>query len=137
MALKKLIDVGEAFPIKKPRLGAAPPPADTLDNVGEQEAAPIRHAPQTVLTTPHQAPEMGARAAAPPVRQHTQGRYGRGVHTGKGIDARRQVKTGRTYQFGARTTVAFADEVKRLAADRGITIGELLEEMLEGYRNVK
>jgi predicted DNA-binding ribbon-helix-helix protein len=56
------------------------------------------------------------------------------VHSGPGIDARRRTKTGRDHQFGARTTLAFADEVKRIAASRGITIGELLDDMLDAWR---
>ena len=39
MALKRLIDVGVAFPIKPARLGAAPPASDVLDNVGAAEGS--------------------------------------------------------------------------------------------------
>jgi hypothetical protein len=135
MALKKLVDVGEVFPLKRsPRLGAAPPPADVLDNVALPDMPSlardhIEHplTPRTVLTegpTPR-----------PGTVQPQSG--GRGIHTGKGIDARRQIRTGRDYQFGARTTVAFADEVKRLAAAEGVTIGELLDAMLAAYRSHK
>jgi hypothetical protein len=134
MALKKLVDVGEAFPVKKkPRLGVAPPPADVLDNVGAPDLPPV---PVAVKEEPPVRPRENlpeARSAqAAPVQSHSGD--GRGVHTGKGIDARRQIKTGRNYQFGARTTVAFADEVKRIAANKEITIGELLEDMLAAYR---
>jgi hypothetical protein len=135
MALKKLVDVGEAFPLKRsPRLGAAPPPADVLDNIALPDLPPLAsehfeqpRAPRTAFSD--------APFPRPAVVQHQSG--GRGIHTGKGIDARRQIRTGRDYQFGARTTVAYADEVKRLAAAEGVTIGELLDAMLEAYRNRK
>jgi hypothetical protein len=135
MALKKLVDVGEAFPLKRsPRLGAAPPPADVLDNVALHDLRPLASehlqqspAPRTAYTD--------APLPRPAAVQHQSG--GRGIHTGKGIDARRQIRTGRDYQFGARTTVAFADDVKRLAAAEGVTIGELLDAMLDAYRNRK
>jgi hypothetical protein len=135
MALKKLVDVGEAFPVKRsPRLGAAPPPADVLDNVALPDLPPLARD----HLEPPQAPRMlltGGPAPRHVAAQHQSG--GRGIHTGKGIDARRQIRTGRDYQFGARTTVAFADEVKRLAAAEGVTIGALLDAMLEAYRNRK
>jgi hypothetical protein len=135
MALKKLVDVGEAFPVKRsPRLGAAPPPADVLDNVALHDLPPLAsehfeqpRAPRTALSD--------VPSPRPSAIQHQSA--GRGIHTGKGIDARRQIRTGRDYQFGARTTVAFADEVKRLAAAEGMTIGELLDAMLDAYRNRK
>ena len=135
MALKKLVDVGEAFPVKKkPRLGVAPPLADVLDNIGAPDLPPPAPLPANETK---QQPDIPDNADLTPVPRSTKVERakngGRGVHTGKGIDARRQKKTGRDYQFGARTTVAFADEVKRLAAAEGITIGELLEDMLEAY----
>jgi len=127
MALKKLVDVGEAFPVRRnPRLGVAPPPADVLDNVGVADPLPV---PVTAKEEGRIPPRENARAAP----DHSQGGDGRGVHTGKGIDARRQRKTGRDYQFGARTTAGFADEVKRIALSKGIAIGELLEDMLAAY----
>lgn len=134
MALKKLVDVGVAFPVKRPRLGPAPPPADVLDNVGAPEAsAPKLVAPPSdvPLARPLADPS-GASSAV--VHAGSLARDGRGVHVGLGIDARRGEKSGRSYQFGARTTVAFSDEVKRLAAKRKVTIGEVLEDMLKAYR---
>lgn len=131
MALKKLVDVGEAFPVKRPRLGVAPPPADVLDNVSVRDLPPP--GPAEVNDERHaDLPEKAAVASLHTAPLQRAG-DGRGVHTGKGIDARRQKKTGRDYQFGARTTVEFADEVKRIAASRGVTIGELLEDMLGAY----
>ena len=135
MALKKLVDVGETFPVKRPRLGVAPPPADVLNNVAVRDLR--KPSPVEVIEEPHADLPPEKAAIAVPLRAAAAQPYagdGRGVHTGKGIDARRQKKTGRDYQFGARTTVAFADEVKRIAASRGVTIGELLEDMLGAYR---
>lgn len=138
MALKKLVDVGEAFPVRKgPRLGVAPPPADVLDNVGVPDLPPpvLVAAREEPVAPQRQKANTALPAQSAPVQPLSGD--GRGVHTGKGIDARRQKKTGRDYQFGARTTVAFADEVKRIAASDGITIGELLEDMLEAYKDSK
>jgi hypothetical protein len=136
MALKKLVDVGETFPVKRPRLGAAPPPADVLNNVGAPDLAPPAPVAANDALNAYPVPQA---AVAPPViaPASRDGSDGRGIHTGKGIDARRQKKTGRDYQFGARTTVAFADELKRIAASKGITIGGLLEDMLEAYKGSK
>lgn len=125
MALKK-IDVGVKFPKLKPsRLGAAPPLDDVLDNVGAPEAPPSRQ--NAAPPSPSVRSVQNSASASVPAK-------GRGVHAGVVTDARRGPRTGRTYQFGARTTPEFAEEVKRMAAEKGVTIGELLEDMLAAHR---
>lgn len=122
MALKK-IDVGVKFPKLKPsRLGAAPPLDDVLDNVGASDVSPAR----ARTAAPAQDQTTGSESSVPA--------KGRGVHAGLVTDARRGPRTGRTYQFGARTTPEFAEEVKRMAAEKGVTIGELLEAMLAAHK---
>lgn len=141
MALKQLVDVGEKFPtLKRARLGAAPPIEDVLDNVGAPELAP----PPTqaaAAAQPEQlkeAPTDDATRAKPATKkkESTTKRVGQGVHKGTGTDARRYRKSGRTFQFGARVKPEFAEGMKLTAADRNVTIGELLEEMRSIYDSI-
>lgn len=129
MALKRVIDIGEAFPTpKRHRLPVAPPADDVLDNVGT---------PGAMSPTP--APDEGgegAEKAKPRKAASKEGaskKAGHGVHRGEGTDARRYRRTGRTYQFGARVRLEFAERVKALATEKNVTIGELLDAMLAAY----
>ncbi|MEQ1697706.1 MAG: hypothetical protein ABL901_17880 [Hyphomicrobiaceae bacterium] len=137
MALKKLIQIDESFPVmKRARLGAAPPIEDVLDNVGTPEVPAVQAAQP--VTTEHEATPEPKSDEAPknkPARKREASakRVGQGVHKGSGIDARRYRKTGRTYQFGARVRPEFAEQLKVLAADKNVTIGELLEAMYDAY----
>jgi hypothetical protein len=141
MALKQLIDVGEKFPtLKRARLGAAPPIDDVLDNVGMPEL--------TVPVTPLASPAVAEQSTEPasddaprakPVAKKKDAptkRVGQGVHKGSGTDARRYRKSGRTFQFGARVKPEFAESMKVTAADKNVTIGELLEEMRAIYDSI-
>ncbi|MEQ1698186.1 MAG: hypothetical protein ABL901_20340 [Hyphomicrobiaceae bacterium] len=141
MALKQLVDVGEKFPtLKRARLGAAPPIEDVLDNVGAPELAPPPTLPaiaaQTDQTVGPAADE--ALRAKPPAKkkESTTKRVGQGVHKGAGTDARRYRKSGRTFQFGARVKPEFAEGMKVTAADKNVTIGELLEDMRAIYDSI-
>ncbi len=133
MALKQLIDVGEAFPkLKRARLGAAPPVEDVLDNIGMPEtpaAAPAQPAAEQSETPTQQQSDEAPRVRNPAKKEPRNKRVGQGVHKGSGTDARRYRKTGRTFQFGARVRPDFAEAVKVEAAAKNVTIGELLEEM--------
>lgn len=145
MALKQLVDVGEKFPtIRRARLGAAPPIEDVLDNVGAPELAPL--ATQTVAVA---QPEQSKEPAKEPIaddahrtkvagkkKESTSKRVGQGIHKGTGTDARRYRKSGRTFQFGARVKPEFAESMKVTAADKNVTIGELLEEMRSIYDSI-
>jgi hypothetical protein len=141
MALKQLIDVGEKFPIlKRARLGAAPPIDDVLDNVGTPELpAPVTQpaSPAVAEQSKEPAPEDAPRAK-PVVKKKEAAakRVGQGVHKGSGTDARRYRKSGRTFQFGARVKPEFAESMKITAADKNVTIGELLEEMRAIYDSI-
>ena len=139
MALKKLVDVGEEFPkLKRARLGAAPPIEDVLDNVGTPEPPP----PVQAAVAQEQQPKDAAtdevtRTKAPAKKKESSARrVGQGVHKGTGTDARRYRKSGRTFQFGARVKPEFAEGMKLTAADRNVTIGELLEEMRSIYDSI-
>lgn len=138
MALKKLVDVGEEFPkLKRARLGAAPPIEDVLDNVGTPEPPPV----QPVVAQAEQPKEAVTnevtRTNAPTKKKEASARrVGQGVHKGTGTDARRYRKSGRTFQFGARVKPEFAESMKLTAADRNVTIGELLEEMRSIYDSI-
>lgn len=147
MALKKLIEIDEKFPvIKKPRLGAPPPADDVLDNVGEaekpQKAAVLETTPmQDDGTTADAAaaaedesatPEQ-TRSGAPRKRERQPKRQ---AHPDRSIYGRRYRKTGRTFQFGARVTPEFAEAMRVTAAARNITIGELLDEMRMMYDKI-
>jgi len=144
MALKRLVDIDEKFPvIKKSRLGAAPQAEDVLDNVGSPDislnhaAATVpSHSPNDAIAETPKAAEDGERNGAAKKRERTAKRVGQGVHKGRGTDARRYRKTGRTYQFGARVSHDFAEGVKVTAAARNVTIGELLEEMRSIYDSI-
>lgn len=148
MALKKLIEIDEKFPvIKKPRLGAPPPADDVLDNVGEaekpqkataRETTPIEHdgttadgaaAAEDESATPEQT-----RSGAPRKRERQPKRQ---AHPDRSIYGRRYRKTGRTFQFGARVTPEFAEAMRVTAAARNITIGELLDEMRTIYDSIR
>lgn len=138
MALKKLIEVDEKFPVlKRPRLGAPPPPDDVLDNVGAPEPSAVTPSPQG--TQPTEAlpsePEIvePVQSPAPKKRERSSKRVGQGVHKGKGTDFRRYRHTGRTLQFGARVRPEFAEGVKETAAAKNKTIGELLDDMYALY----
>lgn len=147
MALKKLIDVGEAFPkVKRARLGAAPAIEDVLDNVGTPEPAPVLVTPAQAIEAPPPAalsatePLEVREVAADPQQPRPQKRAepkprraGQGTHKGSGTDARRYRKSGRTFQFGARTKPDFAEAIKKRAGDMNVTIGELLEDMMSFY----
>lgn len=141
MALKKLVDVGEKFPtLKRARLGAAPPVEDVLDNVGEPElAAPPKQftdAAPTEHPGEYLSPDTPRAKPAAKKREGTAKRVGQGVHKGTGTDARRYRKSGRTFQFGARVKPEFAERMKLTAADKNVTIGELLEEMRSIYDSI-
>lgn len=143
MALKKLVDVGEKFPtLKRARLGAAPPVEDVLDNVGAPELAPpTTLSPPAAAVTPTQPSDASADDAPrsrpqTKKREGTTKRVGQGVHKGGGTDARRYRKSGRTFQFGARVKPEFAERMKLTAADKNVTIGELLEEMRSIYDSI-
>ncbi len=141
MALKKLVDVGEKFPtLKRARLGAAPPVEDVLDNVGEPELAPPRKQPADGAPTepPGERLSQNAPRAKPAAKKKegTAKRVGQGIHKGTGTDARRYRKSGRTFQFGARVKPEFAEMMKLTAADKNVTIGELLEEMHSIYDSI-
>ncbi len=139
MSLKKLVDVGEEFPkLKRARLGAAPPIEDVLDNVGTPEPPPPV---QPVVAQAEQPKEAVTnevtRTNAPTKKKEASARrVGQGVHKGTGTDARRYRKSGRTFQFGARVKPEFAESMKVTAADRNVTIGELLEEMRSIYDSI-
>lgn len=147
MALKKLVDVGEAFPkIKRARLGAAPAIEDVLDNVGTPEPTPVAVAPVAVIEPPKpvapvtaaptekgEAPDEPQPAKLQKRAEPKPRRAGQGTHKGNGTDARRYRKSGRTFQFGARTKPDFAEAIKQRAGDMNVTIGELLEDMMRFY----
>lgn len=141
MALKQLVDVGEKFPtLKRARLGAAPPIEDVLDNVGTSELAPP---PTQAAATSEpgqlkEAPTDDATRAKPATKkkESTTKRVGQGVHKGAGTDARRYRKSGRTFQFGARVKPEFAEGMKVTAANKNVTIGELLEDMRAIYDSI-
>ena len=135
MALKKLVEIDESFPVlKRARLGAAPPAEDVLDNVGAVEVQPP---PLAIMEVPKAGTEEEFQTKTPKKRERSARRVGQGVHKGAGTDARRYRKTGRTDQFGARVKPEFAETVKVMAADKNMTIGELLEEMLNVYKAAK
>ena len=141
MALKKMIEIDEAFPVlKRARLGAAPPAHDVLDNVGAPELPTKQAAPEPapMVKIPEPNPELAtsdddAATHAPKKRERAAKRVGRGIHKGGGTDARRYRTTGRTHQFGARTSPEFAESVKVMAREKNMTVGELLENMLKAY----
>lgn len=145
MALKKLIQIDETFPvIKKSRLGAAPPAEDVLDNVGEREpvvrgAAPPIEPPRIDgdAITQEGGDETTPRSGAPKKRERAARRTGQGGVRDSSIYGRRYRKTGRGFQFGARVTPEFADGIKATAAARNMTIGELLEEMRGIYDSIQ
>ena len=135
MALKKLVQIDESFPVlKRARLGAAPPAEDVLDNVG---AVDVQPPPLAIVEVPKAGTEEESQTKTPKKRERSARRVGQGVHKGAGTDARRYRKTGRTDQFGARVKPEFAETVKVMAADKNMTIGELLEEMLNVYKAAK
>lgn len=146
MALKKLIEIDEKFPvIKKPRLGAPPPADDVLDNVGEAEKPQKATVRETTPieddgTTADAAAEDDSstreqtRSGAPRKRERQPKRQG---HPDRSIYGRRYRKTGRTFQFGARVTPEFAEGMRVTAAARNITIGELLDEMRAIYDSIR
>jgi hypothetical protein len=141
MALKKLVDVGEKFPtLKRARLGAAPPVEDVLDNVGAPELAPppVEQADAAPAEHPVEQPSHATPRAKPAAKKRDGSgkRVGQGIHKGTGTDARRYRKSGRTFQFGARVKPEFAEGMKLTAADRNVTIGELLEEMRSIYDSI-
>ncbi len=148
MALKKLIEIDEKFPvIKKPRLGAPPPADDVLDNIGEAEK-PKKAAERetraiegdgTTADTAAAADDESAtpeqtRSGAPRKRERQPKRQ---AHPDRSIYGRRYRKTGRTFQFGARVTPEFAEAMRVTAAARNITIGELLDEMRAIYDSIR
>lgn len=132
MALKKIIDIGETFPVKKPRLGAAPPVEDVLDNVAPPVVPYAAPTPPPVVAPPSALPETRRPIAKPQKPAKIQD--GRGVHRGIGTDLRHSQTTGRTYQFGVRTTPEFAETIKQMAAEKRMTLGEVLELLLDAYR---
>ena len=142
MALKKMIEIDETFPVlKRARLGAAPPAHDVLDNVGAPELPtkqlPPEPASMVKVAEPNFDPVTGDETAAthaPKKRERAAKRVGRGIHKGGGTDARRYRTTGRTHQFGARTSPEFAESVKVMAREKNMTVGELLEDMWKAYR---
>ena len=142
MALKKMIEIDETFPVvKRARLGAAPPAHDVLDNVGAPELPTQQPLPEPALMAkvaePDPAPAIGDETAATTAlkkRERAAKRAGRGIHKGGGTDARRYRTTGRTHQFGARTSPEFAESVKVMAREKNMTVGELLEDMWKAYR---
>ena len=142
MALKKIIQIDETFPVlKRARLGAAPPAHDVLDNVGAPELPTKQLPPESAMIAkvaePNLDPDTGDEAAAthaPKKRERAAKRVGRGIHKGGGTDARRYRTTGRTHQFGARTSPEFAESVKVMAREKNMTVGELLEDMWKAYR---
>ena len=141
MALKKLVDVGEKFPVlRRARLGAAPPGEDDLDNGGAPELAspPVQPAAPASQEPAGEEPIQNAPRAKPVAkkREGAAKRVGQGVHKGSGTDARRYRKSGRTFQFGARVKPEFAEGMKQTAATLNVTIGELLEEMRSIYDSI-
>jgi hypothetical protein len=139
MALKKIIDIGETFPVKKPRLGAAPPLDDVLDNIAAAQAVPGPVIAPPSARVPVQVPVQSDTTAKAPAKPPRPAKVndGRGIHRGIGTDLRHNTTTGRTYQFGVRTTPEFAETIKQMAAERRMTLGEVLEEMLEVYRRAR
>lgn len=145
MALKKLVEVDEKFPVlKRPRLGAPPPADDVLDNVGAAELSPTvpsaqaPQQPQPAEAAPVEPENVeAAQHAAPKRRERQTKRVGQGIHKGMGTDARRYRKTGRTLQFGARVRPEFAESVKVTAAAKNKTIGELLDDMYAIYGSLQ
>jgi hypothetical protein len=148
MALKKMVDIGEKFPvIRKPRLGAPPPADDVLDNVGEpekqQKAVPSpeamapatdrESAPDASSADDNTASEQG-RGTAPRRRERQPKRQ---AHADRSIYGRRYRKSGRTFQFGARVTPEFAEAMRVTAAARNMTMGELLDEMRTIYDSIR
>ncbi len=145
MALKKMIEIDEKFPVmKRPRLGAPPPADDVLDNVGEPDkpkSAPERPAAAAVdgveisdddtATQADDAAASTVRSGAGRKRQPK-----RQAHPDRSIYGRRYRKTGRTFQFGARVTPEFAEAMRVTAATRNITMGELLDEMRTIYDSI-
>lgn len=141
MALKQLVDVGEKFPtVKRARLGAAPPIEDVLDNVGAPELPPPASPPDAAI-----APEQSQGSQTDDVlraktmakkKESTARRGGQGIHKGRGTDARRYRKSGRTFPWGVRVHPDMAERVKVMAGEKNVTIGELLEEMEKVYKAV-
>ena len=92
-----------------------------------------------MVKIPEPNPELAtsdddAATHAPKKRERAAKRVGRGIHKGGGTDARRYRTTGRTHQFGARTSPEFAESVKVMAREKNMTVGELLEDMWKAYR---
>ncbi len=141
MALKKLVDVGEKFPtMKRARLGAAPPIEDVLDNVGAPELPPPMSALDAAIAAEQsQAPQTGDAPQAKTMarkKKSTGKRGGQGIHKGRGTDARRYRKSGRTFPWGVRVHPDMAERVKVMAGEKNVTIGELLEEMEKVYKAI-
>jgi hypothetical protein len=141
MALKQLVDVGEKFPtVKRARLGAAPPIEDVLDNVGAPELPPPA-SPLNAVIAPEQSQgsrtdDMTRAKTTAKKRENTARRGGQGIHKGRGTDARRYRKSGRTFPWGVRVHPDMAERVKVMAGEKNVTIGELLEEMEKVYKAI-
>ena len=141
MALKKMIQIDESFPVlKRARLGAAPPAHDVLNNVGAPELQPPQSWKEPTQDAKVSEPNSDTAHSDDASATHTSKkreraakRVGRGIHKGTGTDMRRYRTTGRTYQFGARTTPEYAETVRVMALKMNKTVGELLEDMLKVY----
>jgi hypothetical protein len=146
MALKKMIEIDEKFPVmKRPRLGAPPPADDVLDNVGEPDKP--KNAPERPVAvavddveisddTSTQADDAAASTARSGAGRKRERQPKRQAHPDRSIYGRRYRKTGRTFQFGARVTPEFAEAMRVTAATRNITMGELLDEMRTIYDSI-
>lgn len=140
MALKKLVEVDERFPaLKRARLGTAPPVEDVLDNVGSPEPS-LSTIPQQRESAAGRPAEDGTdeapRAKTGKKRETAAKRAGQGIHKGRGTDARRYRKSGRTFPWGVRVHPDMAERVKVMAGEKNVTIGELLEEMEKIYKAI-
>lgn len=142
MALKKLVEVDEKFPVmKRARLGAAPPVEDVLDNVGSPEpsqSAPPQQASEAAVQSQDQPAIDAPKAKAATKKKDSPAkRVGQGIHKGSGTDARRYRKSGRTFPWGVRVHPEMAERVKMMAGEKNVTIGELLEEMEKVYTAIE
>jgi hypothetical protein len=140
MALKKLVEVDEKFPaLKRARLGTAPPIEDVLDNVGAPEPS-LPSIPQQSGSVAEQSQGRGTddapRAKSGKRKDTATKRAGQGIHSGRGTDARRYRKSGRTFPWGVRVHPDMAERVKVMAGEKNVTIGELLEEMEKIYKAI-
>jgi hypothetical protein len=148
MALKRLIDVGVAFPVKGARLGAAPPATDVLDNVGEaaggdggtavrQAGAPEYHnpvpekagAPAPVSAGETQAVREGRAGRTKTAVEYVPGKIRGGKRSGLWGRAPEEAREGDW--IGAALPRGYRNRINRLALRHDLTIWQVLTEAVD------